>query len=363
VKTLRRIFITDCEGPVSKNDNAFELTSHFVPDGETLFTQISRYDDVLADVVKRKGCKAGDTLKLILPFLKAYDVTDEKMMSFSAQNILLMPAAKEALQNIRTAMPVFIVSTSYEHYLRALCPTLGFPYEDTYCTRLSLDAYRISDKEKEQLKRLGHEICALQMLEIPEKAVSLQMLSRESQQTFGRFDEIFCEEIMQLESGTIIREVNPMGGVEKAKAAREIVAENGCDLDSVMYVGDSITDVECFRLLGENGGLTVSFNGNAYAVREADIAVLSPNAMVVAVLADVFTRLGHDAIYRLVDDWSYAAMEKHGVDPSLREKMRRAFQGDLPKLSRITASSVDKVAAESRAFRKLVRGERVGSLG
>jgi energy-converting hydrogenase A subunit R len=363
VKTLRRIFITDCEGPVSKNDNAFELTSHFVPDGETLFTQIRRYDDVLADVVKRQGYKAGDTLKLILPFLKAYDVTDEKMVSFSAQNILLMPGAKEALQNVRTAMPVFIVSTSYEHYLRALCPTLGFPYEDTYCTRLSLDAYRISDKEKEQLKRLGHEICAMQMLEIPEKAVSLQMLSRESQQAFGRLDEIFWEEIMQSESGTIIREVNPMGGVEKAKAAREIVAESGCDLDSVMYVGDSITDVECFRLLEENGGLTVSFNGNAYAVREADIAVLSPNAMVVAVLADVFKRLGHDAIYRLVDDWSYAAMEQHGVDPSLREKMRMLFQGDLPKLSRITASNVDKVAAESRAFRKLVRGEIVGSLG
>jgi energy-converting hydrogenase A subunit R len=363
VKTLRRIFITDCEGPVSKNDNAFELTSHFVPDGEKLFTQISRYDDVLADVVKRQGYKAGDTLKLILPFLKAYDVTDEKMVSFSAQNILLMPGAKEALQNVRTAMPVFIVSTSYEHYLRALCPTLGFPYEDTYCTQLSLDAYRISDKEKEQLKRLGHEICAMQMLEIPEKAVSLQMLSRESQQAFGRFDEIFWEEIMQSESGTIIREVNPMGGVEKAKAAREIVAESVCDLDSVMYVGDSITDVECFRLLEENGGLTVSFNGNAYAVREADIAVLSPNAIVVAVLADVFKRLGHDAIYRLVDDWSYAAMEQHGVDPSLREKMRMLFQGDLPKLSRITASNVDKVAAESRAFRKLVRGEIVGSLG
>jgi energy-converting hydrogenase A subunit R len=363
VKTPRRVFITDCEGPVSKNDNAFELTSHFVPDGETLFTQISRYDDILADIVRRKGYQAGDTLKLILPFLKAYDVTDEKIVSFSAKNILLMPGAKETLQSVRAVMPAFIVSTSYEHYLRALCPTLGFPYEDTYCTRLSLDVYRISSKEKKQLKRLDQEICAMQLLEIPEKAVSLQMLSEKSQQTFRRFDEIFWEEITQLESGTIIEEVNPVGGLEKAEAARKIAAENGCDLDSVMYVGDSITDVECFRLLRETGGLTVSFNGNGYAVREADIAVLSPNAIVIAVLADVFNRLGHDAIYRLTDDWSYAAMEKHGVDPSLRWKMQSLFKKDLPKLNEITADNADAVAAESSAFRKLVRGEKVGSLG
>ena len=363
MKTPRRVFVTDCEGPVSKNDNAFELTSHFVPNGETLFTQISRYDDVLADVVRRKGYQAGDTLKLVLPFLKAYDVTDEKIASFSAKNILLMPGAKETLQSVRAVMPAFIVSTSYEHYLRALCSTLGFPYEDTYCTRLSLDAYRISSKEKKQLKRLGQEICAMQLLEIPEKAVSLRMLSEKTQQTIRRFDEIFWDEIMQLESGTIIREVNPVGGVEKAEAARKVAAENGCALDSVMYVGDSITDVECFRLLRETGGLTVSFNGNSYAVREADIAVLSPNAMIIAVLADVFNRLGHDAIYGLTDDWSYSAMEKHGVDPSLRERMRGLFRRNLPEMSKIRAGNVDAVAAESSAFRKLVRGEKVGSLG
>ena len=66
------VFITDCEGPISKNDNAFELTCHFIPDGDRFFTLISRYDDIQADIVKRPGYKPGDTLKLILPFLKAY---------------------------------------------------------------------------------------------------------------------------------------------------------------------------------------------------------------------------------------------------------------------------------------------------
>ncbi len=27
-----RIFVTDCEGPISKNDNAFEVASRFIPE-------------------------------------------------------------------------------------------------------------------------------------------------------------------------------------------------------------------------------------------------------------------------------------------------------------------------------------------
>ena len=63
-----KLFITDCEGPISKNDNAYEITQQVISDGDKFFTQISRYDDVQADILKRQGYKAGDTLKLILPF-------------------------------------------------------------------------------------------------------------------------------------------------------------------------------------------------------------------------------------------------------------------------------------------------------
>ncbi len=69
---MKRIFVSDCEGPISKNDNAFELAAHFIPEGEKLFTNISKYDDVLADVLQKPGYTAGSTLKLILPFFKAY---------------------------------------------------------------------------------------------------------------------------------------------------------------------------------------------------------------------------------------------------------------------------------------------------
>ncbi|MCD6318797.1 hypothetical protein J7M02_06990, partial [Candidatus Aerophobetes bacterium] len=58
-----RILCIDCEGPITKNDNALEICQHFLPDGGKFFSLVSRYDDYLADVVKRKGYRAGTTLK------------------------------------------------------------------------------------------------------------------------------------------------------------------------------------------------------------------------------------------------------------------------------------------------------------
>ena len=362
MRTSRPVFVTDCEGPVSKNDNAFELTSRVIPGGEQLFTQLSGYDDVLADVVKRKDYKAGNTLKLILPFLKAYGVTDKQIADFSAGNLLLMPGAKDMLQLVRRSMPAFIVSTSYEHYLEALCHVLDFPFEDTYCTRLNLDTYRLRDPEIHQLKQLRKMICEMPPLLIHRGATSLQMLPEESQQAVRRLDRIFWEEIMSMGSGAILREVNPVGGAEKARAVQKIVNRTGSHLGHLMYVGDSITDVECLRLVRANGGLTVSFNGNSYAVREAGIAILSTNAIVIAALADVFSKLGPESAYELADDWSGTSLKKRGVAPALRERLRSTFR-NKPKIHRVTADNVDKIEIESSAFRRFVRGEKVGRLG
>ncbi|MFP3985461.1 MAG: hypothetical protein ACLFU9_05800 [Candidatus Bathyarchaeia archaeon] len=358
-----RVFVTDCEGPISKNDNAFELACHFVPEGEKFFTQVSRYDDVLADVVKRDGYKAGDTLKLIVPFFKAYGVTEQKMTEFSAQNIMLMPGALEALQFLKERMPCFIVSTSYEHYIRTLCSVLGFPYENAYCTKLDIDAYRLSVEEQNKLRGFRQEICALPLIEVPEEAKSLQDLSSRDRQTVKRLDDIFWKEISTMKIGAVFEEVNPVGGAEKAKAARNIVDRMNAGLGDVMYVGDSITDVECFRLIREKGGITISFNGNAYAVREAEIAVLSTNAIVVAVLADVYNKHGREAVYRFVDEWGYESLKKYGLAPWLCEKVLGVFPEKLPPVCRITEGNVQALAVESGAFRRMVRGERVGWLG
>ncbi|MDH5793334.1 MAG: HAD hydrolase family protein, partial [Candidatus Bathyarchaeota archaeon] len=358
-----RVFISDCEGPISKNDNAFEITSHFVLDGDKLFTVISKYDDVLADVLKRPNYKAGCTLKLILPFLKTYEVTDNKMREFSAQSLVLISSAKDTLRHVRSVAYAFIVSTSYEHYIKALCNALRFPYENTYCTRVSIDKYHTTEGEKTKLKETTKEISQMPMIEIPSNAKSIKDFSEKDQETIQRLDEIFWKEIACTDCGRIFSEVNPVGGSEKAESIRDIIQKASVALADVMYVGDSITDVEAFRLVRENGGLTVSFNGNQYAIKNAEIAVLSENSIVTAVIADVFSKFGKQQTLSLIENWGPQALKKSPVNRTLLNSLFRLYLRELPKVKIITSENIEILAKESSEFRKKVRGATIGRLG
>jgi len=166
-----------------------------------------------------------------------------------------------------------------------------------------------------------------------------------------------------MESGRMLVEVNPVGGTEKARAVQDIVEKLECSLDCVMYVGDSITDAPALRLVRENGGLAVSFNGNDYSVRESDVAVLSGDTTVTSVLAEVFSRLGKDGALRLVNKWGPSGLEEYCVVPELREMMSVLFSGGFPQIEQVTDDNLERLMRESGVFRKTVRGEAIGKLG
>lgn len=360
---MKKLFVSDCEGPISKNDNAFEVTANFVPHGDKLFMIISRYDDVLADVVKKPDYQAGDTLKLILPFLKAFNVTDQKMREFSTQNLLLMPNIKETLSYTRRFVDTFIVSTSYEHYVKALCQALDFPYKNTYCTRLHLDKYSLTEEEKARLQKIAKEIAKMPLIEIPEKATSLQEFAEKDQRIIQRLDEIFWREVATMKIGRILFEINPVGGPEKAEAVKKIAEKLGVSLSETIYFGDSITDVEVFKLIREKGGLTVSFNGNQYAVRNAEVAVLSENSIVTAILVEAFKMFGKQKTLTLVKRWSIETLKKSHLNKKLLKRLILVHPKEIPKVKIVTEENMEVLARESSEFRKKVRGEVIGKLG
>ncbi len=339
-------FNTDCEGPISKNDNAMELSEFYIPEGHHFFAMVSKYDDYLADIERRTGYKAGDTLKLILPFLKAFGATDEGMRQFSREHILLVPGAQEALLDIHEIMEAFIVSTSYEPYIDALCDVIGFPKDRTYSTQLSLDRYRMRNEERERLIELAKEISGMEMIEWPEGAKALDNLSPKDQKLIKKLDQIFWKEIQGMSIGKILSEVNPVGGREKAKAVLNSLERTGNRLDEVIYVGDSITDVDAFDLVRKGGGVTISFNGNRYALRSAEIACLSPHASVLTTLTDAFRKEGREGLMAMVNAWN-----------------PNSFAEGYPKVCRITEENKVALISESEVFRKQVRGVAIGSLG
>ncbi len=356
-------FNTDCEGPISKNDNAMELSEFYIPGGHRLFTIVSKYDDYLADIERRPGYKAGDTLKLILPFLKAFDATDEGIKQFSREHLLLVPKAKEALQEISAMMETFIISTSYKPYIDALCEETGFPRDQTYSTEVNLDSCSLRKEEKERLIHLAGEIKEMEMMDWPEKAQGPDDLSDRDRRMIQRLGQIFWKEIQEMTIWKVFSEVNPVGGKEKARAVLLSLKRTGNHLKEVMYVGDSITDVEAFDLVREGGGVAFCFNGNRYALRSAEIACLSPHAFILAIMANAFQKGGREGVMEIVDRWETGSLVSFGIDPRLIQGWGALPSGEYPKIYRITDENRAMLVQESEAFRKKVRGVKVGSLG
>lgn len=360
---LEKVFVSDCEGPVSKNDNAFELTKYFVPEGDKFFILVSKYDDVQAEILQKPGYKRGNTLKLILPFLKAYGATDEKIRKYSSENVLLFPGAKKSLKFVENTMRSFLVSTSYKPYIKALCKRTGFPFRNTYYTDLCLDKYVLEEEEMEKLQKMRKKIKDLNRIEVPVAAESLEDFSPESRKTIEELDKVFYEKIPELESGKILEDVDPVGGLEKGKAVEDIRGRTDADFEDIMYVGDSITDVEAFRFLKKNNGLTISFNGNEYAIKNAEIAVLAENTVITSLLACVFNRFGKDKVFELIDNWGRGALRKYCPDKGLLNQVFDLYPERLPQVSRIYEDNLDELIESSCEFRKRVRGETIGGLG
>ncbi|MBC7189314.1 hypothetical protein H5U35_03755, partial [Candidatus Aerophobetes bacterium] len=101
-----KILFIDCEGPLTLNDNAFELCRNFLPEGENFFKLISTFDDYLAYVIEKKDYTAGGTLKLIVPFLKAYNLTNKEIEEYSKKTLRLVPGIKDVLKNLRSFLQI-----------------------------------------------------------------------------------------------------------------------------------------------------------------------------------------------------------------------------------------------------------------
>ena len=168
--------------------------------------------------------------------------------------------------------------------------------------------------------------------------------------------------MLDMVSGEIIRKIKPIGGTEKVNAVKDIIQKNYVDTNQVIYFGDSITDLAPLQYVKENGGLAISFNGNEYAIKEAEIAVLSSNTLVTTIITIAFNKGGKELVNQLVTDWTF---EKIGeiIGEQFKLRAQQVYGNTLPIVDMLSVSNIDKLTEESCRFRKEVRGEALGSLG
>jgi energy-converting hydrogenase A subunit R len=354
---------TDCEGPLALNDNAFELCRDFLPPrGDRFFQQVSHYEDYLA-AMKKPDYKAGDTLKLILPFLKAAGLTNAQIRDYSLKTMRLMPGAEAAYRFLHgRKLPLFEISTSYRQFAEAVGVKLGFDTGHIFCTEMDLDKYRLTPGDAEELGRLQQEIIAAPAIELPAEAASLADLPGPTQEALGRFEQIFCEKIPAMDIGVIYREVSPVGGFEKARALSDSVTKSGCSLAEVIYVGDSITDVQAFEAVRAGGGLAVSFNGNRHAIGAAEVAVVADTAWPIALFAAVFELWGKEGIMELAAPETRHKSRALVLPENVIEPIMQGLQGSQFNLYLTKSPNREKIIGESAAMRAKLRGDAVAGM-
>ena len=121
--------------------------------------------------------------------------------------------------------------------------------------------------EAEELTRLdARKSLRRPEIELPAEAAALADLPGPVQEAVATLDRIFGERLPAMAIGAILKEVNPLGGPEKAKAVADSLAKTGLTLAETIYVGTSLTDVQAFEAVRAGGGLTISFNGDRAAV-------------------------------------------------------------------------------------------------
>ncbi len=360
----------DCEGPLTQNDNAFELCEAFIPEGGEFFKRISRYDDYLVEVEKKPNYKAGDTLKLILPFLKAYGISSHDMREFSKKTLCLIPGTQEFLKQLSNTIPSFIISTSYRPYLDALCELTGFPKDNVYATEVDIDLYDLPEEEQGILKDYIRKINSLKLIDWPEGSNSLSDLDDKSKEAVLLLDKIFWEELPNMESGRILKDVNPIGGHEKARAVEHSLTRTKNSLSQVIYIGDSITDSEALELVAKAGGVAIAFNANRYAIKRANWSITSGDTRIIGAIIELILNKGKEALFDLVGNHGHLAGDEFlsrlkdlNISLELLDPLKGLSSILAPTITSISSTNITQLIEHSEKVRKAVRGVAVGTLG
>lgn len=261
---MNNLIFFDLEGPLSPQDNAYELMKLF-PNGDKIFEIMSRYDDLLT-LKGRENYEPGDTLALIAPFLICHDISEKEIMSL-ATKAGLVNGAQELVSKLKNRnWEVFCISTSYEQYASIISERVGISQKNLASTKFAIDEYRFRFGKEDftQVRQIEREILSLQPLRDDKKIKEV-------------LDNFFWKELPKTKLGVVLREVKPMGGRRKVKALQDFAIKEGKSLNEVVVVGDSITDFRMLEVVSEAGGLAVAFNANEYALPYATVGLASTN--------------------------------------------------------------------------------------
>ena len=323
----------DLEGPLSPQDNAYELMKLF-PNGDKIFEVISRYDDLLT-LEEREGYEPGDTLALIVPFLILHNISEENITTLAAKAGLTGGADKLISWLQSKGWKVFCISTSYEQYAMHITQKLGIYAHNVACTSFPLDKFLLA---------LCKEDCEL--LQQAEQDILTMRPVADDKQIKQSLDYFFREKLPTTNLGMALEQVKPVGGRRKVAALNRFADKYGEALSKWVVIGDSITDFRMLQVVEAEGGLAIAFNANEYALPYSTMSLASTS------LFD---------LTEVLEAWQKG--QRSRAEKTVKEKEKTGGVGDRGYFHWLSGrENIDEVIEIHKRIRHLVR-EEAGKLG
>jgi len=222
------------------------------------------------------------------------------------ENTSTVSDSKLLLEYLKEALNTYIVSTSYGQYIEAVSNYMEVPFENTFYTNVNVDELELTSEEREKIMEF--------------KAMIL-----ENPDDYDLFDDIFFKQITQMGIYDKIKDVEVVGGQGKKLAIDKIIERDAINEKEILYIGDSITDVEPLAFARENDGVSISFNGNEYPLKVAEIAIVSPSAIATAVVTNVYAENDKDKVLKFIEDYNNSKdykklLDDYNIDENVKDK-------------------------------------------
>ena len=348
--------VMSCDGILSKNDFGRDLCARSIRNGASFFDAVSRYEDLNTFVLERDETKSHQTMKMIIPFLKAFGMTDRFAYDLARNSLQMIPGADGTATYLHHLLPTFIASSSFEHHMMAVSDALDFPMDSITCTNVEFDSAENDRLEDKRLRELANKIASVRLPKTMYTVSESEFLDEDDEVLVTELDSIFNDILPGMEAYKSFKDVLAIGSNEKAYALLEIRKKTEIEFNSTAYIGSGINDYQALDLVRDSDGLAISFNGSEYAVRGCNIAVMSSNTIVLDVLVGEFYNEGIQAVFDMVDNWNREYLtDCKCSDRNLLDNMLKTFPRKLPVVKRVGRRNVKAVIEESDEYRRKVR--------
>lgn len=352
-----RYFICTCRGFITRNNDLRDLCGRFIDDGKHFFDVLERYDRLTSYVLNREDATSGSHYKWAIPFLKAYGATDAYIHKFLVEDMSMMDNAQRTMRYITNLLPSYMTSSIYEHGLMEVMERLDTRLLETACSNLCIDQCMMGRAESRKLRDIAKTVSRLK---VPKNFYELNVpteLMDEDIQIIKTMDDVLGNSVPDAGAMSLMESADVMTSHKKAYRMLDIRRLMAIDLDCTMYIGSASTDFQPMDLVRDAQGLSIAFNGEEFAVRGCNVAVLSDDTTVAAIFAGIFTDKGPQSSVELAENWSREYLRKMDFpDINLMETFLKEHPRKLPEVHAVTDSNVDEISKRSDAYRKSLLG-------